>query len=183
MLTERSVKPLLETDGGKGEDMKGYKEHEMIVVRTSKEEQKFLFTRREKALKKYERSLIWKKRWRRFLQNMISFHLFVYKKRRDEIMREKEKVSMSITKEEMIALTKFRDKEKKRLMKMLKRKVFLARMVAVIRSSKRQVYGIIILILCLLLGCYNLFILGGDGEVSFCNAVFGLLGIALLLSK
>lgn len=94
-------------------------------------------------------------------------------------MREKEKVSMSITKEEMIALTKFRDKEKKRL----KRKVFLARMVAVIRSSKRQVYGIIILILCLLLGCYNLFILGGDGEVSFCNAFFGLLGIALLLSK
>ena len=68
MLTERSVKPLLETDGGKGEDMKGYKEHEMIVVRISKEEQKFLFTRREKALKKYERSLIWKKRWRRFLQ-------------------------------------------------------------------------------------------------------------------
>lgn len=98
-------------------------------------------------------------------------------------MREKEKVSMSITKEEMIALTKFRDKEKKRLMKMLKRKVFLARMVAVIRSSKRQVYGIIILILCLLLGYYNLVILGGDGEVSFCNAVFGLLGIALLLSK
>jgi len=48
--------------------MKGYKEHEMIIVRISKEEQKFLFTRREKALKKYERSLIWKKRWRRFLQ-------------------------------------------------------------------------------------------------------------------
>lgn len=48
--------------------MKGYKEHEMIIVRISKKEQTFLFTRREKTWKKYERSLIWKKRWRRFLQ-------------------------------------------------------------------------------------------------------------------